>query len=40
MTHVMLFKFHDTVYKSKNLTKENSADPKKYICQKGKNNFI
>ena len=28
MTHAMLFNFHDTVYKNKNLTKENSADPK------------
>ena len=32
----MLFKFHDTVYKNKNLIKENSADPNKIYMSEGK----
>ena len=35
----MLFKFDDTVYKNKNLIKENSADPKQIYMSKGKETF-
>ena len=35
----MLFKFHDTVYKNKNLIKENSADPNKIYMSEGKELF-
>ena len=35
----MLFKFHDTVYKNKNLIKENRADPNKIYMSEGKELF-
>ena len=39
VTHVMIFKFHDTVYKNKNLTKQNSADPNNIYMSEGKELF-